>query len=167
MSKDSARFAGGLNLYGYASNDPVNFADMTGCAPCPAGGTHFVDYVFFSVTASSPLPFVVFNPQLTYDVNGHLYAGLGIGLGTPGVSASLGAGRLHPFQPCPSSEAELENFIQGDSINGAVGYASPWGAAFSSSTSLPSGATALELAGTVGTPGPSVSVTYQKTWELF
>jgi RHS repeat-associated protein len=34
LSKDPARFAGGMNLYGYVVNDPVNFTDSLGLGEC-------------------------------------------------------------------------------------------------------------------------------------
>jgi RHS repeat-associated protein len=36
-TKDPIRFAGGVNLYGYVVNDPVNEVDSAGMAPGPAG----------------------------------------------------------------------------------------------------------------------------------
>ncbi|WP_394829340.1 RHS repeat-associated core domain-containing protein [Pendulispora albinea] len=38
INKDPSRFAGGLNLYGYAFNDPVNLMDMDGHSPRQAAG---------------------------------------------------------------------------------------------------------------------------------
>ena len=39
VSKDPSRFRGGINLYMYSWNDPVNFRDRTGRQPTGAGGT--------------------------------------------------------------------------------------------------------------------------------
>jgi RHS repeat-associated protein len=38
VSKDPSRFGGGINLYVYSWNDPVNFRDPTGRQPTGAGG---------------------------------------------------------------------------------------------------------------------------------
>ena len=38
LSKDPIRFRGGINLYVYSWNDPVNFFDRTGREPTSAGG---------------------------------------------------------------------------------------------------------------------------------
>lgn len=39
-SKDVSRFLGGLNLYGYCENDPINCVDVTGRTPTGAGCAH-------------------------------------------------------------------------------------------------------------------------------
>ncbi|MDI1478691.1 RHS repeat-associated core domain-containing protein [Polyangium sp. y55x31] len=47
-TKDPSRFNGGLNLYGYAGNDPVNFIDLDGRAYGPAMDSATNGFLFYT-----------------------------------------------------------------------------------------------------------------------
>jgi uncharacterized protein RhaS with RHS repeats len=174
-SKDPSRFAGGANLYAYSFGDPVNWVDLTGNAPCPRSALD-VDYTFASANigvgslfAKVPLPFdFILNPQLTYDSYGHAYLGIGAGVGSGGLSASVGTGHLLGF-PCDPTEAELEDYLTGWSVNANVGYTAVTGigGGVGSSTAVSSGVTGFETSAGFGLPGPSWSLTGQYTWKLY
>jgi RHS repeat-associated protein len=170
-SKDPGRFAGGANLYAYSFGDPVNWVDLTGNAPCPPG-SHTVDYTFAGSTFSAPVAFglpieLVVNPQFIFDSHGHVYFGVGAGVGFGGVSFGSGTGRI--LQPCEPTEAELEDYITGWSINGNGGFTTEAGigGGVGVSRSIPSGVTGIEGSITAGSPGPSWSLTGQYTVKLF
>jgi RHS repeat-associated protein len=174
-SKDPSRFAGGANLYAYSFGDPVNWVDPTGNAPCPRSALD-VDYTFAgasigvgSVYFGAPLPIdLVVVPQFTYDSYGHVYFGIGAGIGSGGLSAGSGAGHLLGF-PCDPTEAELEDYLTGWSLNGSAGFTGIMGigGGVGSSTAWSSGVTGVEASASFGLPGPSWSYNAQYTWKLF
>jgi RHS repeat-associated protein len=167
-TKDPSRFEGGVNLYAYSFDDPVNWVDLTGNAPCPAGSHLRPDYKFGSVTIAPPGIGPAVGAQLSVDRYNNIYFGLGFGAVYGGPSFSRGAGWLDPLSPCPPSEAELVDYMTGWSSNPSVGYTSPYfvGGAVGESVSSPSKVTGVEASGTLGMPGPSWSFLGQYTWEL-
>jgi RHS repeat-associated protein len=76
LSKDSSRFAGGLNFYGYAGGDPVNFIDPNGKIIVPI------------VVVAIAVALAVFGES---DMGGDMSANLGpvLALGGSGLAASL------------------------------------------------------------------------------
>lgn len=166
--KDPGRFAGGANLYAYSFDDPVNWFDLTGNAPCPTGSHYAPDYTFVTGTVS---PFPV-GPagsyQLTVDRYGNVYFGVGAGVVAGGTSIAAGAGWLRPWLPCRPTEAELVDYTTGWSMNYGLGYTSPAlvGGGVGMSVSWPSGATGIEESVGVGLPGPSGGIIGQYTWQL-
>jgi RHS repeat-associated protein len=76
LSKDSSRFEGGLNLYGYAGGDPINFIDPNGKIIVPI------------VIVAIAVALAVFGES---DMGGDMSANLGpvLALGGSGLAASL------------------------------------------------------------------------------
>ena len=110
VRKDPTRFRGGINLYAYAWNDPVNFVDRRGREPTPAGGASNSGegggegtssstsesppagsarggYTDVNVTVGLGGVVAITGGVFTDENGDHWYAGGG--LGTPGICVSV------------------------------------------------------------------------------
>ncbi len=139
MSKDPSRFRGGINLYAYAWNDPVNFVDRSGRRPTGAGGasnsgegggegatgtenqTRFLapspgDYSDFNVTGGW-FGVVGTGGVFTDESGNHPY--LGGGIGTPGVCISQSQSLSGSVSPEAWSGQFAGSFM---GVQGGFGY---------------------------------------------
>ena len=105
ISEDTIGLAGGINLYAYVGNDPVNLRDPFGLDPMivPIKPSNRVDFRTVSVGASFG-PFGL-TQDLTVDSYGNVYYGgsAGIGASTP-YTATYSANQLDTLGIDPSEE---------------------------------------------------------------
>jgi RHS repeat-associated protein len=161
---DPERFnATDLNLYAYAGNNPQSMSDPSGY--CSTRAWYSVDYFTVNVNLTGPF-FLGINPQFTLDKNLHAYFGFGGGPGLPGANGYYGLGHMVSDSGGPT-EAQLIAYITGDSLNVSAGIVSPYGAGLGGGGSFNANGASYEAGIQTGFPGPSVSVTWQHTWQIF
>jgi len=93
-SKDASRFAGGLNFYAYANDDPVNYIDVDGRNPIALA---ILDG--FALTLATDTPSLD-SPHVS---TGQAITGVGIALGVFGGGGLLRPGCLHSNRYSPAA----------------------------------------------------------------
>ena len=163
VTPDPIGLEGGINLYLYVANNPVNFIDPLGLR-----GLDYLlknwDYISLNINIAIFNPWTLtllgFSGQIVLDRYGNIYVGPGATLGktflTP-ISGSVTAGVLFECEsPSKPSEAQLKNFLSGHSINFGGGY---W-AGGSITKNLSGGEEAFEI----GFVTPQAGITYHHSW---
>ena len=122
LNRDPIGEEGGLNLYGYVTDNPINYAD-------PLGLWRLPDYFSANVNIAIPTPWtgtlVGWSGTASVDRYGDWFwspFGIGVGKSATAVSGSVTANWLD--QCGTPSQAELGNFLSSSGFNASGGY---WG----------------------------------------
>ncbi|MBX7157438.1 MAG: hypothetical protein K1X66_03525 [Verrucomicrobiae bacterium] len=167
LSRDPIGELGGINLYGYVDNGPIDKIDPYGLVDW-----RMPDYVSGSVSASPHyIPYLEWIPDwvggsvtVSIDRYGNVYIGPGISLGKThdvGVAAS-GTFNWMALSDCKPSEDELRNFLSGHAFN----FTSGSGLGISINSGLP-GPNGANLSWGTGFVTPQVGGGYSYSWEVF
>ena len=182
LTRDPMGYEGGVNLYGYTANNPVNEEDSEGymggpghggaipgwhppvtTAPHSGPGFHsgkpgrgrVPDY--YACNVSLGIPLISVNGQIERDRYGNWYLGLGGGYGTPGPAFSIVEGTLN--QQTTPSQNYLKNWMDGGGVNATGAFLLSGGETFSTDSNY-------NLVGStefgVGWPQAGVSAIYTR-----
>ncbi len=122
INRDPIAERGGINLYTYVLNSPVDFSD-------PLGLWRWPDYISLNINVAILNPYTLslvgWSGTATLDRYGQIYfspLGLGVGKSDTIISGSLTANWLDKCHK--PTKKELDDFIGGLGFNGAAGL---WG----------------------------------------
>ena len=118
-NRDPIGEAGGINLYGFVGNDPIDRVDPL--------GERWPDYYYFNINIAIPNPWtatlVSWSGTLSLDRNGNFYwspIGASAGKSATIASCSLTANWLNQFStPTPQ---QLNSFLTANGVNVGAGF---------------------------------------------
>ncbi len=124
LNQDPIGEAGGLNIYGYVGNSPINEID-------PLGLWRWPDYISGNINIAIPNPWTLtlvgWSGTASIDRYGHTYwspLGLGVGRSATMVSGSLTGNWLDKCHK--PTQKELDDFLTQHGFSGSAGF---WGGA--------------------------------------